>query len=188
MDITGEYRIAASRETVWSALNDPEILRHAIPGCEHLEQVSETEMAARILAKIGPVRSKFDTRLEIKNLNPPAGYTLVGEGKGGAAGFGRGSADVSLEEDGEITILRYQADFKVGGKLAQVGSRLVLAATRKTADEFFSAFSTQLDPSAEKVTTEEERPVSAARSRLLRRAAIIGATVLVLIALYIWFS
>lgn len=158
MDIKGEYRIANTRQRVWLALNDPEVLGRCIPGCESLEKVSDEEMRAKVMAAIGPVRSRFNTTLTLESPNPPASYRLVGVSKGGAAGFGKGSADVELIEEGEITVLRYDARFKVGGKLAQVGSRLVLGATKKTADDFFANFSRELDPGATRIEVEEAEP------------------------------
>jgi len=155
MEIKGEYQIASSRETVWLALNDPEMLKKCIPGCESLEKISDTELAATVMASIGPVRARFNTRLTLENLNPPESYTLVGEGKAGAAGFGRGSADVTLTENDDGTLLSYVADFRVGGKLAQVGSRLVLGATRKIANDFFGNFSRELDPGATRVGADD---------------------------------
>ena len=178
MEITGEYRIDASREVVWQALNDPEMLRKCIPGCDSLEQVSDTKFNATVTAAIGPVRAKFNTRLSLEDLNPPESYRLVGESKA-AAGFGRGSAVVNLEEVDGGTLLTYAADFKVGGKLAQVGSRLVLGATKKTADDFFGAFSRELDPGAERVADDEPPPSSGGFSRTW--LAIGGALVVLLI-------
>ncbi len=148
MDITGEYKIAAPPERVWEALNDPDVLRQAIPGCEAMTALSDTEIEAVIVNKIGPVKAKFKTVLSITNLNPPNSYTLSGEGKGGLAGFGRGSANVTLSQDGSNTVLSYTADFAVGGKLAQIGSRLIVAATRKIADDFFARFSELLNAQA----------------------------------------
>ncbi len=148
MEVKGEYQIASDRETVWQALVDPGTLQKCIPGCESMERISDTEFAATVMAAIGPVRARFNTTLTLENLNPPRSYTLVGESKAGAAGFGRGSADVVLTENQDGTLLSYTADFKVGGKLAQVGSRLVLGATKKTADDFFGKFSKELDPGA----------------------------------------
>ena len=155
MEIKGEYQIASSREDVWRALIDPEMLKKCIPGCESLEKISDTEFAATVMAAIGPVRARFNTKLSLENLNPPESYTLVGESKAGAAGFGRGSADVNLAGNDDGTLLSYTADFKVGGKLAQVGSRLVLGATKKTADDFFGKFSRELDPEAARVDAED---------------------------------
>ena len=140
MEITGEYQIGAPREAVWAALNDPEVLAKCIPGCESLERTGDNTFAAKVTAAIGPVRAKFNTTLSLENLNPPESYSLVGETKA-AAGFGKGSADVRLEENDGGTLLHYSADFKVGGKLAQVGSRLIGGTARKIADDFFSKFS-----------------------------------------------
>ena len=144
MDILGEYRINATRQAVWEALNDPEVLRQCIPGCEQLNRDGDGPLNATINAKVGPVSARFKTVLTLENINAPQSYTLVGEGKGGAAGFGKGSADVSLVESGPVTVLSYNAKFTVGGKLAQVGSRLVQGAARKTADQFFLKFAEQL--------------------------------------------
>jgi carbon monoxide dehydrogenase subunit G len=141
MDMTGEYKIAAPRARVWAALNDPEILRKAIPGCEELNKLSDTELEATAKAKIGPVSARFKGKVVLSNLNPPEGYTLTGEGSGGAAGFAKGEAVVSLVEDGEVTILRYTVKASIGGKLAQLGQRLVDGAAKKMADEFFDKFS-----------------------------------------------
>lgn len=148
MEITGEYLIRRDIEAVWTGLNDPELLRRCIPGCESMEATGDDEYHALILAAVGPVRARFKTRISLSDLDPPRSYTIGGEAKGGAAGFGRGSADVRLSQSDAGTTLVYAADFKVGGKLAQVGSRLVAGATRKTADEFFRNFSEALDPGA----------------------------------------
>ena len=147
VDINGEFRVPATRERVWEALNDPGVLKECIPGCESMERQSEREFVAVIRSRIGPVNARFDSRIELSNLEPPASYTISGAGKGGAAGFGRGSANVRLEEDGDETLLRYQAEFQVGGKLAQIGSRLVAGATRKVAGDFFSRFVATLSDS-----------------------------------------
>lgn len=140
MEMTGEYRIPASRQAVWEALNDPEILRQCIPGCETMEKEADDSYTARMLAKIGPVKAKFATSIALSNLNPPESYTIAGEGKGGPAGFGKGSADVRLSDDQGETVLNYKASMQVGGKLAQVGSRLVAGTAKKYADNFFSRF------------------------------------------------
>jgi carbon monoxide dehydrogenase subunit G len=140
MEMTGEYRIAAPREKVWAALNNPEILREAIPGCEELKSLSPTELEAAAKTKIGPVSARFKGKVVLSNLNPPESYTLTGEGTGGAAGFAKGEAQVTLVAEGSETILRYAVKASVGGKLAQVGQRLVDGAARKMADEFFDRF------------------------------------------------
>lgn len=180
MEIKGEYQIASSRENVWQALNDPGMLQKCIPGCESLEKISDTEFAATVMAAIGPVRARFNTKLLLENLDPPGSYTLVGESKAGAAGFGRGSAEVTLTEQNGGTLLSYNADFKVGGKLAQVGSRLVLGATKKTADQFFGKFSRELDPGAARVDVEEAGDGKLEVKFLVAIAAVI-------VALLIWW-
>jgi carbon monoxide dehydrogenase subunit G len=178
MEINGEYLIDAPREVVWQALNDPDMLRKCIPGCESLEKAEDNAFAATVVAAVGPVKAKFKTSLRLEDLNPPESYRLVGESKA-AAGFGKGSADVRLTEEDGGTMLRYVADFKVGGKLAQVGSRLVLGATRKTADDFFGAFSQEIDPGAVRV---EESPRAGGGSAAWFVAAGIAVVLLIL-----WF-
>jgi hypothetical protein len=141
MDMTGEYRIPAPRDRVWAALNDPETLKRSIPGCDSLERTADNAFAATVVAKVGPVKAKFNGAVTLTNINPPESYTISGEGKGGAAGFAKGGADVALADDGEGgTILRYTARADIGGKLAQLGSRLIDGTARKMADEFFANF------------------------------------------------
>ncbi len=135
MDMTGEYRIPASRERVWAALNDPAVLRQAIPGCEAIDKSSDTEMTVKLTAKIGPVNARFAGKITLSDMDPPNGYTIFGEGTGG--GFAKGGAEVTLTSDGAATILRYTAHASIGGKLARIGSRLVGGMARKMADEFF---------------------------------------------------
>jgi carbon monoxide dehydrogenase subunit G len=154
MDMTGEYRIPAPRDKVWAALNDPAMLKAALPGCESLEKLSDTEFAAVVVAKVGPVKAKFNGNVALSNLNPPQSYTIAGEGKGGAAGFAKGGAEVQLSEDGDATILRYAAKADVGGKLAQLGSRLIDGTAKKLADEFFDNFRQQLTPAAPEAEVE----------------------------------
>jgi carbon monoxide dehydrogenase subunit G len=144
MDMSGEYRIPAPREQVWAALNDPETLKASLPGCQSLEKLSDREFAATVVAKVGPVQAKFNGNVTLSNLNPPESYTISGEGKGGAAGFAKGGADVRLLEEGEVTVLTYNAKADVGGKLAQLGSRLIDGTAKKMADEFFNNFSRQV--------------------------------------------
>lgn len=140
MELSGEIELVAPRQKVWEALNDPEILRQCIPGCNSLEKKSDTELDAQITAKVGPVKAKFTSKVTLADLNPPKSYTLNGEGKGGVAGFAKGQVQVELIEDGSITRLCYTSSVQIGGKLAQVGSRLVNSAAKKWVDEFFSAF------------------------------------------------
>jgi carbon monoxide dehydrogenase subunit G len=141
MDMTGEYRIPAPRQRVWEALNNPEILKASIPGCEELVQKSPTELEAKVRAKVGPVSARFGGAVTLGDLNPPESYTISGQGSGGAAGFAKGGASVHLTEDGGATVLRYEAKAEVGGKLAQIGSRLIQGTARKMADDFFGTFS-----------------------------------------------
>lgn len=150
MEMTGEFSIPAPRERVWQALNDPEILKQAIPGCQSIEKVSDTEFTAKVVAKVGPVRATFGGKVNLTDLDPPKAYTISGEGSGGVAGFAKGSAKVNLDEDGgEATVLHYQVQAHVGGKLAQIGSRLVDATSRKMAEDFFGRFVVALSPPAE---------------------------------------
>lgn len=160
MDLSGEYRILADRETVWRALNDPEVLKQCIPGCEELEKVSDTEFTAKVTSKVGPVRAKFTGKVTLSELDPPKSYKISGEGQGGAAGFARGGATVSLAEDGDVTVLTYTADAQVGGKLAQIGSRLIAGTARKLADEFFTTFAETVAPGAVE-EAEEAAPATA---------------------------
>lgn len=148
MDMTGEYRIEAPRDLVWAALNDPDVLRACIPGCEELEKTSETTMEAKVTQKIGPVKAKFTGGVELLNITPPESYTIRGEGKGGVAGFAKGSADVHLTEEDGGTKLSYTAHAEVGGKLAQLGSRLIDSTAKKLADKFFENFRDHLSGGA----------------------------------------
>ena len=156
MEMSGEYRIAAPREEVWTALNDPEILKQAIPGCQDLERTADNEFTAKVRAKVGPVSATFVGKVSLADINPPESYTIAGEGKGGNAGFAKGSAEVRLTEDGAVTVLNYDAKAQVGGKLAQIGSRLIGGTAKKLADEFFGTFSEIVAP------TEEAAPAEAA--------------------------
>jgi carbon monoxide dehydrogenase subunit G len=160
MDMTGEYRIAAPREAVWAGLNDPAILQACIPGCETLEKTADNEFKATVRIKIGPVSARFGGKVTLTGLDPPNGYRIVGEGSGGAAGFAKGGATVKLESDGAETILRYTADAQVGGKLAQVGSRLIEGTSNKLAGEFFSAFAEKVQAAAAPQTSADAAPGS----------------------------
>jgi len=137
MDLKGEYRIAAPREHVWALINDPTVLAACIPGCEGLEGTPEKGFTARVTTKIGPVKATFAGEVTLSNINAPESLTISGEGKGGVAGFAKGGADVHLAEDGSDTVLTYLAKAQVGGKLAQLGARLIDSTAKKLADEFF---------------------------------------------------
>lgn len=149
MEMTGEFRIPAPRERVWQGLNDPEILKQAIPGCQTIEKLSDTEFAAKVVAKVGPVKATFNGKVTLSDLDPPKAYTITGEGTGGVAGFAKGSAKVALDEDGgEATVLHYEVAAHVGGKLAQIGSRLIDGTSRKMAEDFFARFAAVIAPEA----------------------------------------
>lgn len=137
MDLNDEIRIKAPRDVVYRALNDPEVLKACIPGCEELIQHSETELEAKVVLKVGPVKARFGGSVTLDTSDAPAGFSLTGTGKGGAAGFAKGGADVVLVEDGEDTILSYTAKVEVGGKIAQLGSRLMLSTAKKLSGKFF---------------------------------------------------
>jgi hypothetical protein len=140
MEMNGEERIAAPREKVWAALNDPEVLKQCIPGCETLDMTGDNTMAATVKLKIGPVSAKFNGEVTLENINAPESYTISGEGKGGVAGFAKGGADVKLTEDGSDTILSYDVKAQVGGRIAQLGSRLIDSTSKKLAGQFFAKF------------------------------------------------
>jgi carbon monoxide dehydrogenase subunit G len=140
MDMKGSETIRAPIDVVWAALNDPEILRQCIPGCEDLKKLSDTEMTAVVVLKVGPVKARFEGAVQLSNLNPPNSSTISGEGKGGVVGFAKGGADVSLEAVGAETILTYVVKADVGGKIAQLGARLIDSTAKKLAGQFFSSF------------------------------------------------
>ncbi|WP_170456938.1 SRPBCC family protein [Ruegeria arenilitoris] len=140
MELTDEIRIAAPRDAVYRALNDPEVLRECIPGCEELTQTAPNELEAKVVLKIGPVKARFAGEVTLDQSNAPGGFSLVGEGKGGAAGFAKGGADVTLTEDGDETVLTYTAKVDVGGKIAQLGSRLIAGTAKKLSGKFFTRF------------------------------------------------
>ncbi len=141
MDFSGEYRIPVGRERVWAALNDPDVLRRSIAGCTELERTEGEQFKAVMTARVGPIAVNFRGTVRLEDIDAPQGYTLIGEGQGGAAGFGKLSAWVTLESVApQETVLRYRAEAAVGGKLANVGSRLLQSVAKKTADDFFVAF------------------------------------------------
>lgn len=158
MEMKGEVRIPAPREKVWEALNDPEVLKASIPGCETLEKTGNDSFEATVQAKVGPVKAKFKGAVTLSDIDPPNGYTITGEGKGGAAGFAKGGAKVKLTDDGQDTLLTYEVDAKVGGKLAQIGSRLIDSTASKMAGEFFDSFARQVSGGepADAVVSEAE--------------------------------
>lgn len=140
MEIIAEQLLPASRETVWKMLNDPEVLRACIPGCEELEALGPEQMTAVVSIKIGPIKARFSGEVELIDLDPPSGYTIVGEGKGGIAGFAKGRADIVLEEQGDETLLKYKVTVAIGGKIAQLGGRLITSTSKKLSEQFFDCF------------------------------------------------
>ena len=167
MDITGTQLIAAPRDTVWQALNDPAILKQCLPGCESVELTSPNEFQVLVVATIGPLRARFKGVLRISEANPPQSCTMVFEGQGGAAGFAKGTSSVTLRETPEGTELGYSAQAQIGGKLAQVGSRLIDNVARKMSDDFFKALRQQLAPQVVAPTT----PVPTVRETAKPRSA-----------------
>ncbi len=149
MTMTGDYVLPADRQTVWNALNDPEILKACIPGCESFERVGDNQYAAVALAKVGPVRARFKGQVALSDLDPPNGYRIAGEGQGGVAGFAKGGAVVRLEDAEGGTRLSYDVEAQIGGKLAQIGQRLINSAAKKIADDFFARFAKAVNPSAD---------------------------------------
>ena len=143
MTMNGEVQLAASRAAVWAKLNDPEVLKVCIPGCETLEMLSPTEFQAVATNKIGPVKARFKGNVHLSDLDPPNGYRISGEGDGGVAGFAKGGATVALAEKEGGTLLTYNVEAQIGGKLAQLGQRLVNGAAKKLADQFFAKFAGQ---------------------------------------------
>jgi carbon monoxide dehydrogenase subunit G len=138
--MTGEERIAAPRDVVWAALNDPEIIKQCIPRCESFERVSPTRFVAVFKVRVGPLSASFNGEVTLSNVNGPESYTISGEGKGGIAGFAKGGADVVLTPDDGETVLQYEARGEIGGRIAQLGSRLIASSARKLAQQFFSDF------------------------------------------------
>ncbi len=189
MEMSGEQHIPLSQQRVWEALNDPAILKSCIPGCESIERISDDEYKVAMLAAVGPVKAKFSGKLLLADLNPPHSYSIAFEGSGGAAGFGKGSAHVTLAPEGAGTVLAYKATASVGGKLAQIGSRLIDGVARKMADDFFTRFNKTVAPAdtvepAATVHVNAPREGSA-RSGMPMWTWAIGVIVVLLIALYL---
>lgn len=199
MEIKGEYKIAAPREKVFAALNDPTVLQACIPGCESLEKTSDTEMKAKVRMRIGPVSASFSGKVTLSDIDPPNGYKISGEGQGGAAGFAKGGAVVTLREDAGDTVLNYSVDAQVGGKIAQVGARLIDGTARKLADEFFGKFAAMVGgppPAAAVAGTASDAPPApdtlappmpppAAAQRGYRHWLLIGVGAAVLVLIFL---
>jgi len=148
MTMTGEYQLAAPQQVVWEKLNDPAVLKACIPGCEQLDKTSDTEFQAVATTKIGPVKTKFKGKVTLSDLDPPNSYKISGQGDGGVAGFAKGGATVKLSPKDGGTLLSYTVEAQIGGKLAQLGQRLINGAAKKIADDFFENFATAVNPKA----------------------------------------
>ena len=199
MELIGEYRINAPRQAVWAGLNDPAVLKQAITGCEELVKTSDTEFQAQVTAKVGPVKAKFGGKVTLSDLDPPNGYTITGEGQGGAAGFAKGGAKVRLESSTEGgTLLKYTVDAQIGGKLAQIGSRLIEGTARKMSEEFFAAFAAAVEAKAPVATTGTAAAAPASMSQPattsesdtpagLSPLVWIGGLIIAVAAILYWF-
>lgn len=186
MKIDNEFQLNASREEVWQALNNLDVLKDCIPGCEELMALAEDHFQAAIRAKVGPVNAKFNTEIRLENVNAPKSYSLVVNSKGGAAGMGEGIAHVELIDEEAGSTLRYTVDFKVKGKLAQIGSRLILNVIQKMSNEFFSKFATHFPE-----TGGVEQPAEVATGNELNLATplmLMGSALVILLILYMLMS
>ena len=186
MEIIGEQLIPLPQQRVWEALNDPEILKACIPGCQSIEKVSDSDYKIVMTAAVGPVKAKFNGKLHLADLNSPDSYSLSFEGSGGAAGFGKGSAKVMLSPEDKGTKLSYSAQAQVGGKLAQIGSRLIDGVAHKMAEDFFKRFNNTVAPAAPAETAAEAAPQKPEKTSLLS-LWIVAALILIAIIVYaIW--
>jgi uncharacterized protein len=193
MDMTGERRIPAPRKRVWDALNDPQVLKACIPNCESIEQGSPTELKAAVAVKVGPISARFTGKLNLLDLNPPTSYRLEGEGQGGVAGFAKGGAAVTLSDDGAGTLLAYEVRAQVGGKLAQLGARLIDATAKQQADIFFDRFVAAVAGAEEGVALPPPAPAQISLLSLVPReifglpiVAWIGIVIFLVIFLLIY--
>jgi carbon monoxide dehydrogenase subunit G len=196
MEFKGEYLIPAPPKMVWDALNDPEVLRQCIPGCERIEKTDPTHFSATAVLKIGPVKATFKANLALEDLDPPKSCTLKGEGQGGVAGFARGDAEVVLTPQETGTLLSYRAQAAIGGKLAQIGQRLIDGAAKQIADDFFVRFSAAVGALPQVDTAPEATPspvapvplpvVPAPREGLAPEIWVVGLIALILVLLLIF--
>ena len=161
MDMTGERRIPAPRRIVWDALNDVDVLKASIPGCESLEKTSDTTMTAKAGIKLGPISAKFSGNVTLSDIDPPNSYTISGDGQGGVAGFAKGGAKVFLTDDGDGTVLKYEVNAQVGGKIAQLGARLIDATAKQMAEQFFNRFTDQMKATMPAAPEPEAEPAPA---------------------------
>jgi carbon monoxide dehydrogenase subunit G len=188
MELTSSRTVPASIKKTWAALNDPETLKACIPGCESIERVSDTDFRVAMTARVGPVSAKFSGRIVLSDIVPPTSYKISFEGQGGAAGFARGEAKVALTPDGTGTRIEYNVNAQVGGKLAQIGSRLVDGAAAKIADDFFARFVERLGGGAAAAAEPVVAPAdTATTSRTLWLRLAVAAAIIVAIFTY-WLT
>ena len=166
MKLKGEIRINAPRETVFAALNDPEVLKQSIPGCQDLEKISDTEFTATVVAKVGPIKATFKGDVTLHDLNPPESYAISGQGQGGTAGFAKGGAKIHLTEDGAWTVMNYEVNADVGGKLAQLGGRLIEGTSKRLTGQFFENFEKIVSepPSDEEIAAAQQAEAAEPKS------------------------
>jgi carbon monoxide dehydrogenase subunit G len=164
LELISEQKINASREEVFAALNDPEILQKCIPGCETLERKSERELVASVVLRIGPIKAKFKGQIELSNLVPPESYSISGKGSGGTAGFAKGGADIKLVEDGGGTLLQYKVKADLGGRLAQLGGRLLDSTAKTLSKQFFEKFRELVETAGDTAVPAVEGPPEPARA------------------------
>jgi carbon monoxide dehydrogenase subunit G len=182
MDMTGERHIPAPRQTVWQALNDPEVLKASIPGCESLEKLADDQMKATAAVKVGPISARFTGKVQLTDIDPPNGYRISGEGQGGVAGFAKGGANVKLVDEADGTLLSYAVNAQVGGKMAQLGGRLIDATAKQMADAFFDRFSRQVEamvPATAEAAASESlaEPIAVAIHAAPAQAVSLGALI-----------
>lgn len=194
MQLTGTERIQAPRAAVWQALNDPEILKNCIPGCESIELVSPTEMKARVGLRLGPIKASFAGKVTLSEIDPPNGYTISGEGSGGPAGGAKGSAKVTLTEDQGATLLDYSVESQVSGKIAQLGARLIDATAQKLAGDFFGRFGALVGAPAPQAAAVAQSPTGAAPEPAAAPHAshwrwfLVGAALIAIVLLWLALS
>ena len=185
MEMSASRMLPVDRDTAWRALNDPEALKAAIPGCESMEKTGDNEYTAVVAASIGPVKARFKGKLAMEDVVPPESYTIRFEGQGGPAGFSKGTAQVKLTAEGGQTKLEYTASAQVGGRIAQAGQRLIDAAAAKLADEFFATFSAQLAPAAPAGAETPAAPVAEEKAGLSPVWIILAGLALLLLLPYL---
>ena len=185
MEMKGEKIIFTSREKVWEALNDPEQLLKAIPGAQSVEKIDDENLIATVKTKIGPISAKFSGKIKLSDINPPHSYKLTGEGTGGAAGFAKGQAEVELNDHEDGTKLAYSVNASVGGKLAQIGQRLIDTAANKLADEFFGKFNEILSEKKDTISSEEKNQIS--DPGIIPSKWISSIIILVILSIVLWY-